>query len=154
MEPWLIAAITTATGGVFAIAGGWLGSRWGRNNEHSHWMRNEKYTVYKRVFSSLEEHRTGIVSDWLLNKTQKDPQVTLGNSLDFELVSSPNVYECRKDCLEAIFLLYRLVYIDRSRDPAQVNPLIDRTSRSLNELKDAMRRDISVERLELPNVEN
>ncbi|MBP2216804.1 hypothetical protein [Arthrobacter sp. CAN_C5] len=53
MEPWQIAVITTATGGAFALLGGWLGTRWGKKTEHEQWLRNEKRQQYWHLYQEL-----------------------------------------------------------------------------------------------------
>ena len=40
---------------IFALFGSWLGTRWGRANEHKQWLRNERVKVYSEFLTELKE---------------------------------------------------------------------------------------------------
>lgn len=55
---WLIAVPVVA--GVFALLGGWWGSRLGKDTEHSQWQRNERMKAYADFLSAIDEAREKI----------------------------------------------------------------------------------------------
>ena len=53
LDQVLLVSVSILTGG-FALAGGWIGSRLGRTNEHKQWLRNQRQTAYSEMLGAFD----------------------------------------------------------------------------------------------------
>lgn len=142
MEPWQVAIITTAVGGVFALLGGWLGIKWGKNAEHEQWLRNElisAYTEFMKVYGQLsfrvdEAEATGEIPD--------QRQIIKLHECRLVLLASTRVGACYSELEKSLEARLRAV---QAGDSMRYRPLLDRENYARGKLADAIKRDLGVE---------